>query len=222
MFIELREETMLLNIINETICKKGVVKGFPIKGRLIAFLNILTKCNFNAQIFLEANSYGKNEQFELWKQLFPHLIEEMSIGDENKDGQKIIKEIKEIELSSKKLTSLPIGIFNGCESLEDIHLQANQLRSLPNGLLNECKALVNINLGSNQLTSLPDGLFDGCESLEEVNLGFNQLTSLPVGLFNECKALVTIYLQSNQLASLPDGLFDGCEVLDRVFFLFFI
>ena len=156
MVSELREETMLLNIVNETICKKGVVKGFPIKGRWIAFLNILTKCNFNAQIFLEANSYGKNEQFELWKQLFPHSIEDMSIGDENKDGQKIIKEIKSLVIPSKQLTSLPIGIFNGCEALEIIELTYNKLTSLPVGLFDECEALKTIDLQYNQLSSVPN------------------------------------------------------------------
>ena len=92
----------------------------------------------------------------------PWIVDEWIKGDRKTDGQKIINEIKEIKL--RWLKSLPIGIFNGCESLSKVDLGVNKLKSLPVGIFNECKVLKYVYLQSNQLSSLPDGLFDGCES----------------------------------------------------------
>ena len=119
-----------------------------------------------------------------------------------------------LNLSTKGITALAAGDFDGLASLEELLLGVNDLASLPAGVFDELTALTRLRLGSNDLASLPAGVFDGLTTLEDLRLGSNELTTLPAGVFDELTALTDLYLTDNDLASLPAGVFDGLTALE--------
>lgn len=124
--------------------------------------------------------------------------------------------LRELSLSNNRLTSLPVGLFQGLEGLEQLRIGNNQLTSLPAGLFQGLGALQLLYLHDNQLTSLPEGLFQGLGALHLLYLHSNQLTSLPEGLFQGLGDLRTLFINNNLLSSLPSRLFHGLAKLGEV------
>ncbi len=96
-----------------------------------------------------------------------------------------LSSITSLNLSSKSITSLSTGDFNG--------------------LIN----LIKLNLSVNNLTSLPDDIFDELTSLEYFHINYNQLSALNGDLFENNTSLREIDLTDNNLSSFPDGIFEG-------------
>jgi len=90
-----------------------------------------------------------------------------------------------VDLSSRGITSLSSGVFDGITSLETLNIRANAL------------------------TEVPTGSFDSLTELKHLNLGENGLTGLDVDLFNHNSKLVGLDLQYNSIATLAPGTFDG-------------
>ncbi len=121
-----------------------------------------------------------------------------------------------LDLSSKGLTRLYAGDFNGLTNLQTLDLSSNQLTNLPSGIFDGLTSLQTLDLRYNQLTTLLAGTFDGLTSLQTLDLSSNQLTNLPSGIFDELANLQTLDLSSTRLASLPSGTFDGLTSLQTL------
>ena len=124
--------------------------------------------------------------------------------------------ISNLYLSTKLITSLKIGDFDGLSSLERLHLIDNQLSSLPEDIFDGLSSLKVLLLAFNQLSSLSEDLFDGLSSLEHLRLTDNPLTSLPVDVFDGLSSLDLLELGSNQFTSLPEDIFDGLSSLTHL------
>ncbi len=124
--------------------------------------------------------------------------------------------ISNLSLSTKLITSLKIGDFDGLSSLEYLHLHDNQLTSLPENLFEGLSSLKVLLLAGNQLSSLSEDLFDGLSSLTHLRLINNHLTSLPVDVFDGLSSLDLLELGSNQFTSLPEDIFDGLSSLTHL------
>ena len=105
----------------------------------------------------------------------------------------------ELDLSGKKLTSLPAEIGE-LKSLTALYLSNNQLTSLPAEIA-ELKNLTVLFLFGNQLTSVPAEIAE-LKNLIKLDLSGNQLTSVPAEIA-ELKNLTVLYLSQNKLTSLP-------------------
>ena len=121
--------------------------------------------------------------------------------------------ISNLYLSTKLITSLKIGDFDGLSSLERLHLIDNQLSSLPEDIFDGLSSLKVLMLAVNQLSSLSEDIFDGLSSLEHLRLTDNHLTSLPVDVFDGLSSLDQLELGINRFTSLPEDIFDGLSSL---------
>ncbi len=107
--------------------------------------------------------------------------------------------LTKLDLSKNKLTSIPAGIGN-LINLEYLNLSSNELELLPPETVTLVK-LIKLFLGNNQLTSLPEGI-GNLTLLEELSVSNNQLTSLPAEIGN-LKQLNVLELGFNKLTTVP-------------------
>ena len=84
--------------------------------------------------------------------------------------------LKELNLSSKKLTELPkeIGLL---DKLEILYVQNNQLTKIPKEI-SRLTSLRELSLSSNQLTEIPKSLYH-LKNLEKLDVSNNKLLDLP-------------------------------------------
>ena len=122
--------------------------------------------------------------------------------------------LTELYLSINALTGLPSGVFNGLTALTYLDISRNALLTgLPSGVFDGLTALTTLNLSRNALTGLPEGVFNGLTALTRLELHLNALMGLPSGVFNGLTALTYLNLSANQLTGLPSGVFDGLTAL---------
>ena len=121
-----------------------------------------------------------------------------------------------LDLSTKGITALAAGDFDGLTALTFLYLPNNSLTTLPAGVFEELTALTALLLNSNQLSTLPAGVFDGLTALTFLWLTGNDLTTLPAGVFDELTALTELQLYQNSLTTLPAGVFDGLTALTQL------
>ncbi len=124
--------------------------------------------------------------------------------------------ITSLNLSSKNITSLKSGDFDGLSSLQALALYRNSLSSLPSDIFDGLSSLNRLDLGSNELSSLPSDIFDDLSSLTWLSLPFNELSSLPSDVFDGLSSLNTLNLSYNSISSLPSDVFDGLSSLNTL------
>ncbi|TGG80841.1 MAG: leucine-rich repeat domain-containing protein, partial [Aphanocapsa feldmannii 288cV] len=73
---------------------------------------------------------------------------------------------KTCNLSSKKITSLNSGDFDGLSNLQKLYLNNNKLSGLPEDVFNGLSKLRNLRLSNNDLSSLPEDIFAGLSKLQ--------------------------------------------------------
>lgn len=114
--------------------------------------------------------------------------------------------ITEINLSSNKLESIPVELFQ-IETLLNLNLSKNSLVALPSNFdplspLYKCTSLLKLDLSNNRLSTLPEDLFFSVgNTLEELDAHSNSIEALPPGLWI-CTRLHSLNLSHNRLSSL--------------------
>ena len=99
-----------------------------------------------------------------------------------------------LNLSSRNISSLKEGDFDGLISLAVLELGENNLVSLPDGIFDQLTSLTSLGLRDNNLVTLPDGIFDQLTSLTSLDLSRNDLVTLPDDIF---KNLTQLRLEDN-------------------------
>ncbi len=119
-----------------------------------------------------------------------------------KTHARLLATVKTLDLSLKKLSSLPseIGFLNG---LQELDLNYNQLVCLPKELGN-LKSLQRLNLRCNLLRAVPEEI-GRMLSLQQLKLDFNQLVGLP-GTIGDLSSLQDLSVSYNNLQSVPSEL----------------
>ena len=122
--------------------------------------------------------------------------------------------LKYLYLHSNDLSSLPEDIFTGLSNLKQLQLDNNNLSSLPKYIFAGLFKLQYLWLNNNDLSSLPEDIFDGLSDLEYLYLDDNNLSSLPEDIFDGLSDLYILFLYNNDLSSLPEDVFDGLSDLE--------
>ena len=152
-----------------------------LEGNLVAVHNNSFKDANPAQIVIMTNN----------KLIFPPGI----------DGIK--PTIRELKLSSNKITSIPIDYFQNCPNLKEVWLYNNRITAISWGQ-SIGPAMEKLRLSINFITGVPANTFVNATGLTELLLWKNKLTEFHMGNLNYMPHLKTLDLQENHLTELQD------------------
>ncbi|KAM9743716.1 leucine-rich repeat transmembrane neuronal protein 4-like [Menidia menidia] len=116
-----------------------------------------------------------------------------------------IPNLRNLDLSYNKLQSLQPGHFNGLRKLQNLHLRSNGLRQISIRTFLECRSLEFLDLGYNRLRSLTRTTFLGLFKLKELHLEHNQFSRINFFIFPRLTNLQALYLQWNRIRSISQG-----------------
>ena len=146
-----------------------------------------------------------------------------------------------LDMSTKGITALATGDFDGLTALEWLRLQKNSLTeptrrrvraadradaavaarhsltTLPDDIFEPLTALTLLRLSNNSLTTLPDDVFDELTALTRLDMDRNLLATLPDNVFDELTELTDLFLYNNHLTALPNDVFDELTKLDGLY-----
>ena len=125
-----------------------------------------------------------------------------------------------LELDSRDLVTLQVGMFDGLPNLHRLNLEDNyNLQTIQSGAFNGLANLRELNLSDSGLTSLQPGALHGLYNLYDLILRRVQLASLPEGVFYGLSKLDYLSVSSRSLTRVVRGAFHGLANLkDLAFF----
>ncbi|XP_012286587.1 insulin-like growth factor-binding protein complex acid labile subunit [Orussus abietinus] len=112
-------------------------------------------------------------------------------------------DLRNVDLSSNHLLTIPNGSFEAQKQLVELHLKHNKISALSERTFQGLKSLTVLILRDNYLETLQDGLFGSLTKLEELDLGQNRISKIEAGAFRKLAALRVLYLDDNQLRAVP-------------------
>ena len=118
-----------------------------------------------------------------------------------------------LELDGNALTELPADVFARLSNLRFLYLNKNNLTELPDGVFDGLYGLRTLELGRNRLATIPNDAFEDLANLRSLGLRNNNLTTLQVEWFDGLTSLEGLDLDENQLSAMPPGVFDGLTSL---------
>ncbi|XP_033181250.1 leucine-rich repeat transmembrane neuronal protein 4 [Mastacembelus armatus] len=116
-----------------------------------------------------------------------------------------IPNLRNLDLSYNQLQSLRPGHFYGLRKLQNLHLRSNGLKQIQIRTFLECRSLEFLDLGYNRLRSLTRTTFLGLFKLKELHLEHNQFSRINFFIFPRLTNLQALYLQWNRIRSINQG-----------------
>ncbi|KAK2902412.1 leucine-rich repeat transmembrane neuronal protein 4 [Channa argus] len=116
-----------------------------------------------------------------------------------------IPNLRNLDLSYNQLQSLQPGHFYGLRKLQNLHLRSNGLKQILVRSFVECRSLEFLDLGYNHLRSLTRTTFLGLYKLKELHLEHNQFSRINFFIFPRLTNLQALYLQWNRIRSISQG-----------------
>uniref|UniRef100_A0A672JER2 Leucine rich repeat transmembrane neuronal 4 like 2 n=1 Tax=Salarias fasciatus TaxID=181472 RepID=A0A672JER2_SALFA len=116
-----------------------------------------------------------------------------------------IPNLRSLDLSYNQLQSLHPGHFYGLRKLQNLHLRSNGLKQILIRTFLECRSLEFLDLGYNRLRSLTRTTFLGLFKLKELHLEHNQFSRINFFIFPRLTNLQALYLQWNRIRSINQG-----------------
>lgn len=116
-----------------------------------------------------------------------------------------IPNLRNLDLSYNQIQSLHPGHFYGLRKLQNLHLRSNGLKEILIRTFLECRSLEFLDLGYNRLRSLTRTTFLGLFKLRELHLEHNQFSRINFYIFPRLTNLQTLYLQWNRIRSISQG-----------------
>lgn len=116
-------------------------------------------------------------------------------------------ELKIVELSGNKLTTLHSDTFKGADKLEMLHISSNELSEVSELSFRGLKNLKVLNLGSNAIKTVSRNLLEDQTNLEQFIVSQNKLQFLPDDIFKNSKNLKIISLNINEIHGLLNTMF---------------
>ncbi|XP_053181553.1 leucine-rich repeat transmembrane neuronal protein 4 [Scomber japonicus] len=117
-----------------------------------------------------------------------------------------IPNLRNLDLSYNQLQSLQPGHFYGLRKLQNLHLRSNGLKQILVRTFLECRSLEFLDLGYNRLRSLTRTTFLGLFKLKELHLEHNQFSRINFFIFPRLTNLQALYLQWNRIRSINQGM----------------
>ena len=112
--------------------------------------------------------------------------------------------LKQLDLSSNQMSSLPTTVFKPLIKLTFLDLHDNDLGSViqqdTGVLFSSQKNLLSLNLGNNDIITIPDELFKDLTSLENLQLSNNILSHWGTRSFNKTQKLKQLSMAYNQIS----------------------
>lgn len=116
-----------------------------------------------------------------------------------------IPNLRNLDLSYNQLQSLQPGHLYGLRKLQNLHLRSNGLKQIFIRTFLECRSLEFLDLGYNRLRSLTRTTFLGLFKLKELHLEHNQFSRINFFIFPRLTNLQSLYLQWNRIRSISQG-----------------
>ncbi|KAM6930393.1 leucine-rich repeat transmembrane neuronal protein 4 [Xenentodon cancila] len=117
----------------------------------------------------------------------------------------VIPNLRNLDLSYNQLQSLQPGHFHGLRKLQNLHLRSNGLKQIFFRTFMECRSLEFLDLGYNRLRSVTRTTFLGLFKLRELHLEHNQFSRINFFIFPRLTNLQALYLQWNRIRSISQG-----------------
>ncbi|KAF7668330.1 hypothetical protein LDENG_00018560 [Lucifuga dentata] len=117
-----------------------------------------------------------------------------------------IPNLRNLDLSYNQLQTLQPGHFYGLRKLQNLHLRSNGLKQIFVRTFLECRSLEFLDLGYNRLRSLTRTTFLGLFKLKELHLEHNQFSRINFFIFPRLTNLKVLYLQWNRIRSINQGM----------------
>ncbi|XP_029294879.1 leucine-rich repeat transmembrane neuronal protein 4-like [Cottoperca gobio] len=117
-----------------------------------------------------------------------------------------IPNLRNLDLSYNQLQTLQPGHFYGLRKLQNLHLRSNGLKQIVIRTFLECRSLEFLDLGYNRLRSLTRTTFLGLFKLKELHLEHNQFSRINFFIFPRLTNLQALYLQWNRIRSINQGM----------------
>ena len=135
-------------------------------------------------------------------QRFFYLANEQKLDEFPDALQKVTGNLRNLDLSNNKITSIPRWIAN-FKALKTLNISGNQITSLPEEI-GQLTKLENLIVSKNLLSSLPKSL-GKLRNLKELDASGNHIKDFPVSLA-QLNHLNLVDLSSNKIKSIPDGI----------------
>lgn len=175
------------------------------------------RLNENLQeLFLDGNSLKfSNEQTS--KRIFENLKALKFLSIKNNELEVLpaftgLDNLKEFDLSSNFLRTLPWNSYKLLTSLNTLKLNNNQM-SLNADFLQFYHNISSLQLQSNQISTIDDRAFDKLKDLIELDLSYNNLTKLEANKFKNLSNMTTLDVSYNQIDEIERKIFKVCPNL---------
>jgi Leucine-rich repeat (LRR) protein len=120
-----------------------------------------------------------------------------------------VQNLKEVDLSSNQLSSLPSNVFNVSLNLAKLSLQNNSLTAIAPDIFSGLTNLKFLNLSQNAISShhLSRETFSSLASLKTLDLSYNQLSKLGDDILHSLTSLQTLFLHNNLIHKIDGNAF---------------
>lgn len=123
----------------------------------------------------------------------------------------------EIDLSSRKIRTIDLGILDQFPDLENLDLSKNDLNQIDLVPLEGCKNLRGLFLSGNNLPGIDLTPLSKCPKLNTLFLAENDLAKIDLSPLRSCSELEYLHLQSNDLQNLDLEPLESCRQLVNLF-----
>lgn len=201
-------------------CESGIFQDIPenitaaCQGLSLRYNNLLVLLPYQFAhlnqliwLYLDHNSINAVDAlaFHGVRRLKELILSSNKISHLHNNTFSAVPNLRNLDLSYNLLQSLQPGHFYGLRKLQNLHLRSNGLKQIFLRTFLECRSLEFLDLGYNRLRSLTRTTFLGLFKLKELHLEHNQFSRVNFFIFPRLTNLQALYLQWNRIRSINQG-----------------
>lgn len=201
-------------------CESGIFQDIPenittsCQGLSLRYNNLLVLLPYQFAhlnqliwLYLDHNSINAIDAlaFHGVRRLKELILSSNKISHLHNNTFSAIPNLRNLDLSYNQLQLIHPGHFYGLRKLQNLHLRSNGLKQIFIRTFLECRSLEFLDLGYNRLRSLTRTTFLGLFKLKELHLEHNQFSRINFFLFPRLTNLQALYLQWNRIRSISQG-----------------
>ncbi|XP_074527016.1 leucine-rich repeat transmembrane neuronal protein 4-like [Halichoeres trimaculatus] len=201
-------------------CESGIFQDIPVnittgcQGLSLRYNNLLVLLPYQFAhlnqliwLYLDHNSIHTIDAlaFQGVRRLKELILSSNKISLLHNNTFSAIPNLRNLDLSYNQLQTLQPGHFYGLRKLQNLHLRSNGLKQIFLRTFLECRSLEFLDLGYNRLRSLTRTTFLGLFKLKELHLEHNQFSRINFYIFPRLTNLQALYLQWNRIRSISQG-----------------